>query len=141
MMCRLHTGRYLEFVPYHGPRIHQHLIHDYIQSHNYHIVDKEMGIITKLLVLAVAVLAGLFFTGVLFPKSEAPKPEDGWWGRGPKQPEADTSIREFKVFSFSKANYCGCTIICRVTYTSSFIVTYIRHPSLVAFAMIYLHDV
>ena len=56
-----------------------------------------MGIITKLLVVAVAVLVGLFFTGVLFPESEAPEPQDGWWGRGPKQPETDTSIREFKV--------------------------------------------
>ena len=56
-----------------------------------------MGKLTILLVLAVAVLIGLFFSGVLFPETEAPKPKDGWWDRGPRKPDTDTSIREFKV--------------------------------------------
>ena len=54
------------------------------------------------MVVAVPILAGLFFSGVLFPESEAPEPQDGWWGRDPKQPETDTSIREFKVLCHFK---------------------------------------
>ena len=61
-----------------------------------------MGIIIKLMVVAFAILAGLFFSGVLFPESEDPEPQDGWWGRDPKQPETDTSIREFKVLCHFK---------------------------------------
>ena len=54
------------------------------------------------MVVAFAILAGLFFSGVLFPESEDPEPQDGWWGRDPKQPGTDTSIREFKVLCHFK---------------------------------------
>ena len=60
-----------------------------------------MGGIIKFLVVVVAVFIGLFFSGVLFPEGEPPEPRDGWWGRGPRQPDTDTSIREFKVECFS----------------------------------------
>ena len=57
-----------------------------------------MGAVVKLLVVAVAVLIGLFYSGIFSPEYEVPKPRDGWWGRGPKKPDTDTSIREFQVF-------------------------------------------
>ena len=63
-------------------------------------IKTNMGWIIKIFIVAVAVITGLFFSGVLFPEGEPPEPQDGWWGRGPKQPDTDTSIREFKVAKY-----------------------------------------
>ena len=56
-----------------------------------------MGAVTKLLVVAIAILVGLILSGVFSPEQEPPKHKDRWWGRGPSQPDTDSSIREFQV--------------------------------------------
>ena len=46
---------------------------------------------------AILVIAVLYIFGYFRPEPKTPQPKDGWWGRGPEEPDADTSIREFKV--------------------------------------------
>ena len=52
----------------------------------------------KLLILLGFCLGALYLFGVFSPDPPTPKPTpDGWWGRGSKKPDADTSVKPFKV--------------------------------------------
>ena len=51
----------------------------------------------SLLILVAAIVIGLYLGGFLTSPPTPPEIKDGWWGRGPRKPEADTSVHAFKI--------------------------------------------
>ena len=61
-----------------------------------------MGVV-KWIVLALAIIIGLYCAGIFSPELQKPKMTDGWWGRGKTPTKDDLTIRDFKISVSNKS--------------------------------------